>query len=421
MEDLKNFIKTLNVLYVEDEDSAREITAKMLKRFFNNVEACENGLEGYLSFQKKHANQEIYDLIISDINMPKLDGIDMTQKIREIDNEVPIIFITARHESETLIKAIQLQVLNYIIKPIDVEAMSKVIYSSCEKIFLKNTLIKKQKELEIYLNTIEKIAFVLKLDMEQNITYINDFFLKNINYTNEEIINQKLDFFNSTLVSPNLFEDINKTISAHKTWEGTIKIKPKNEDEVLYIKFMIVPIINTNISEFICIGYSNNELENEKNEIVKKMIQNIAIIKKEVHTNPAEKRNYEEEILALRQKIGFLESSVNDLTKSKSSLLNQLNAYETSALNSTDSKLNAIKKKNEENESLRKIVLILKSEKTQYQDKIKDLESFLIHKDQIIETLQNNESTLRLKIRNLELDLKKLEEEHKEKKGLFKL
>lgn len=70
---------------------------------------------------------------------------------------------------------------------------------------------------------------------------------------------------------------------------------------------------------------------------------------------------------------------------------------------------------------MRKIVLILKSEKTQYQDKIKDLESFLIHKDQIIETLQNNESTLRLKIRNLELDLKKLEEEHKEKKGLFKL
>lgn len=421
MEDLKNFIKTLNVLYVEDEDSAREITAKMLKRFFNNVEACENGLEGYLSFQKKHANQEKYDLIISDINMPKLDGIDMTQRIREIDNEVPIIFITARHESETLIKAIQLQVLNYIIKPIDVEAMSKVIYSSCEKIFLKNTLIKKQKELEIYLNTIEKIAFVLKLDMEQNIKYANDFFLKSINHTNEEIINQKLDFFNSTLVSPNLFEDINKTISAHKTWEGTIKIKPKNEDEVLYIKFMIVPIINTNISEFICIGYSNNELENEKNEIVKKMIQNIAIIKKEVHTNLAEKRNYEEEILALRQKIGFLESSVNDLTKSKGSLLNQLNAYETSALNSTDSKLNAIKKKNEENESLRKIVLILKSEKTQYQDKIKDLESFLIHKDQIIETLQNNESTLRLKIRNLELDLKKLEEEHKEKKGLFKL
>ena len=51
----------------------------------------ENGLEGYLSFQK-HANQEKYDLIISDINMPKLDGIWYDSKIREIDNEVPIIF-----------------------------------------------------------------------------------------------------------------------------------------------------------------------------------------------------------------------------------------------------------------------------------------------------------------------------------------
>lgn len=421
MEDLKNFIKTLNVLYVEDEDSAREITTKMLKRFFNSVDACENGLEGYLTFEKKYSKEEKYDLIISDINMPKLDGIDMTQKIREIDSEVPIIFITARHESDTLIKAIQLQVLNYIIKPIDMEAMSKVIYSSCEKIYLKNSLIKKQKELEIYLNTIEKIAFVLKLDIEQNITYTNDFFLKSINHTKEEIINQKLDFFNSTLVNPTLFEDINKTISAHKTWEGTIKIKPKNDDEVLYIKFMIVPIIKRNISEYICIGYSNSELENEKNEIVKKMIQNIANIKKEVHTNLAEKRNCEEEILALRQQIGFLESNVSDLTKSKSSLLNQLSAYETSALNSTDSKLNAIKKKNEENESLRKIILILKSEKNQHLDKIKDLESFLNHKDETIETLQNNESTLRLKIRNLELDIKKLEEEKESKKRLFKL
>lgn len=421
MEDLKNFIKTLNVLYVEDEDSAREITTKMLKRFFNSVDACENGLEGYLTFEKKYSKEEKYDLIISDINMPKLDGIDMTQKIREIDSEVPIIFITARHESDTLIKAIQLQVLNYIIKPIDMEAMSKVIYSSCEKIYLKNSLIKKQKELEIYLNTIEKIAFVLKLDIEQNITYTNDFFLKSINHTKEEIINQKLDFFNSTLVNPTLFEDINKTISAHKTWEGTIKIKPKNEDEILYIKFMIVPIIKGNISEYICIGYSNSELENEKNEIVKKMIQNIVNIKKEVHTNLAEKRNYEEEILSLKQQISFLENNIHDLTKSKNNLLNQLNAYETSALNSTDSKLNAIKKKNEENESLRKIILILKSEKNQHLDKIKDLESFLNHKDETIETLQNNESTLRLKIRNLELDIKKLEEEKESKKGLFKL
>ena len=64
---------------------------------------------------------------------------------------------------------------------------------------------------------------------------------------------------------------------------------------------------------------------------------------------------------------------------------------------------------------------LLYNTKSIAEDKIKDLESFLIHKDQIIETLQNNESTLRLKIRNLELDLKKLEEEHKEKKGLFKL
>ena len=46
MEELKNFIKTLDVLYVEDEESAREISTKIFKRFFNSVDSCENGLEG---------------------------------------------------------------------------------------------------------------------------------------------------------------------------------------------------------------------------------------------------------------------------------------------------------------------------------------------------------------------------------------
>lgn len=53
MEQLKEFIKSLNVLYVEDEDQAREISQKIFRRIFNSVDSAENGLEGYLQYQKR--------------------------------------------------------------------------------------------------------------------------------------------------------------------------------------------------------------------------------------------------------------------------------------------------------------------------------------------------------------------------------
>ena len=56
MDNLKDFIKTLNILYVEDELNAIEISTKVLKRFFNSVDAKENGLEGYLAFKEKYFN-----------------------------------------------------------------------------------------------------------------------------------------------------------------------------------------------------------------------------------------------------------------------------------------------------------------------------------------------------------------------------
>ena len=161
MNNLKDFIKTLNILYVEDEVSAREIFTKILKRFFNTVDARENGLEGYIAFKEKHLKNEKYDLIISDINMPKLDGMEMLEKIREIDSLVPVVFITARHEADVLLKAIELQISDFIIKPIDFDGITKVVNNASEKLFLKNTLLRKNTELELYLKTIEQKAFII--------------------------------------------------------------------------------------------------------------------------------------------------------------------------------------------------------------------------------------------------------------------
>ena len=426
MEELKNFIKTLDVLYVEDEESAREISTKIFKRFFNSVDSCENGLEGYLAYQQKYLKNEKYDLIISDINMPKLDGLDMTEKIREINKDVPIIFITARNESNVLLKAIELQVVNYIIKPLDIESISQVIYKSCEKLFLKSLFLKEQRELQIYLKTIEQIAFIFRMDINQNISYVNDIFCNTLFYEASEIIGKKLDFFQFSTTNKLIYEQINEVILNGKIWEGSVKTKTKNE-ETIHLKLIVMPIFdeaNKNIKEFICISYLTTDYENEKKELVKKMFQNIATLKKESHTNLIEKDKQSEEIEILRKYILNQKQEIKTLNEAKSSLLIQLGAYEISSLNKSNGKLDLLRKKNEEAELLRKATTKLRSEKIQLDEKITDLETTQKHNLNLIEIYKNNEVKLKSRIRGLEDIVKNLEKQRdellEEKKGLFK-
>lgn len=425
MEELKNFIKTLDVLYVEDEESAREISTKIFKRFFNSVDSCENGLEGYLAYQKKYLKNEKYDLIISDINMPKLDGLDMTEKIREMNKDIPIIFITARNESNVLLKAIELQVVNYIIKPLDIDSISQVIYKSCEKLFLKNLFLKEQRELQIYLKTIEQIAFIIKMDTEENITYINDYFCNNISYNADEIIGKKLHFLESSLADKPLYEQISQTIQSGKVWEGSIKTKTK-EEEIIHLKSIIMPIFdeaNKNIKEFVCIFYLTTDYENEKKELVKKMFQNIATLKKESHLNFVDKQKQSQEIEMLKKYILNQDQQINSLTQTKANLLTQLGAYEVSSLNQSTGKLDLLRKKNEEAELLRRTATHLKTERTQLMEKITDLETTQKHNLNLIEIYKSNEIKLKSRIRGLEDIVKNLEKQRdellEEKKGLF--
>lgn len=425
MNELTDFIKTLNVLYVEDDTAAREISTKILKRFFNSVESCENGLDGYLAFQKRNHSNENFDLIISDINMPKMDGVDMLERIREHDKEIPVIFITARNESNILLKAIELQVINYIIKPLDINKVSETIHKSCEKIFLQNMFLKKQRELEIYLNTIEQIAFITKINLDKNITYINDIFCENLGYLKEEILGNKLHIFKDDSVNILFYEQLEETISSGKIWEGIIKAKDKR-NELVYLKSAVTPIFdysNKNIIEYISISYLVTEEENNKKEFHKKILQNITAIKKDSYNITLEKEKKDEEIFLLKKYQNELENQIIVLNNNKINLLSQLEAYEKSTLNQSSGRISLLKKKNDEAELLRKAVNSFKQEKVHFLEKVDDLNNTIQHHENLIEIYKANETKLVKKIKNLEELINDLENSRlpkEEKKGFFK-
>ena len=117
-----NFSKKLNVLYVEDNKAVREMTLLILKDLFNKVIVAENGREGIEKFKDNKI-----DLIISDVTMPIMDGLEMSQEIKKLNPNIPIVILSAHNDEEFIQKANLFGVDKYLIKPLNFEALLKLL------------------------------------------------------------------------------------------------------------------------------------------------------------------------------------------------------------------------------------------------------------------------------------------------------
>jgi PleD family two-component response regulator len=129
--ELKDLSKDFSVLYAEDEESIRTSLEQYLKKLFTHVDAAEDGLKG-LSLYKERK----YDLVITDIRMPNLDGIGMLSKIKEINPEQEMIVVSAYTDPAYFTEAIRLGVTGYIIKPVNYMQMNETLYRSLSKLHM---------------------------------------------------------------------------------------------------------------------------------------------------------------------------------------------------------------------------------------------------------------------------------------------
>ncbi|WP_455755492.1 response regulator [Sulfurimonas sp.] len=96
IEQLKEKVRNLKVLFVDDEEDIREATGTFLRKFFDNVVICSNGEEGLEIYSKT----KDFDIVITDMMMPKMNGAVMARKIKDIDKNMFIVFITALRNIE---------------------------------------------------------------------------------------------------------------------------------------------------------------------------------------------------------------------------------------------------------------------------------------------------------------------------------
>lgn len=150
--DLYNYTKDLNILYVEDEQDLRNETETILESLFKSVVSTQDGQEG-LELYTKYTTQEgksYFDIILTDINMPRVDGVELIKKVYEINNEQAIIVISAHNESQRLINLINLGITNFIPKPFSRQQFSEVFIKAAQFIHLEKEKIQLAVNKELY-------------------------------------------------------------------------------------------------------------------------------------------------------------------------------------------------------------------------------------------------------------------------------
>ena len=171
-------LKDVTVLYCEDEEYLRDVTKGILESFTKKQFIAEDGAIG-LEIFKEH--QEEIDLIITDVNMPNMNGLEMAKEIKAINPNIPIIVATAFSNSEYLLEAIELGVDKYVLKPINIKKLldtmnSSLLYHELRDLYNdqlthlpnRNSLIKK-------INESQNIALLALLDIDK-FSVLNDLY-----------------------------------------------------------------------------------------------------------------------------------------------------------------------------------------------------------------------------------------------------
>jgi len=172
-----SILKNVTILYAEDEKDLREVTHQILKGFTKKQYVAKDGAEG-LELFKKYENE--IDLIITDVNMPILNGLEMIKKIKQINFNIPIIVATAFSNKEYLLDAIDIGVDKYVLKPIDIAKLLQVmsqslLYHELKDLYIdKLTNLPNRNRLKRDLNS-QDIDLMALLDIDDFST-VNDLF-----------------------------------------------------------------------------------------------------------------------------------------------------------------------------------------------------------------------------------------------------
>jgi len=122
MKELLALTQSKRVLLVEDDEDIRVSMETLFEDLFQEATVAADGQDGWEKFQAGS-----FDLVITDINMPKMDGIELLKNIRTIDAHIPVVMLTAHNDMKYVIGASQHRTSGYIIKPLTLDSLGEAL------------------------------------------------------------------------------------------------------------------------------------------------------------------------------------------------------------------------------------------------------------------------------------------------------
>lgn len=259
MKTTQDFTKECSVLFIDDVDHVRELVEKMLRRLFKTVYVAANGEEGLKVYKEKSP-----DLIITDINMPVMDGIEMIEVIRTGDIEQKIIILSAHNDHSFFEKAVNLKIDGYLIKPIDMQMLMKAVDNSARLIVQKRELEALNQQLELRVQEeVEKnsqkdklLISMLTSFLESSpnpiiayengiVTFANDRFLTLCGRTKEEMIGSSFNI-ESLLEKRKGFLHSLQELDADEMHKNKVSIKSPQGRNIFILSDSEIPAFGDN-------------------------------------------------------------------------------------------------------------------------------------------------------------------------------
>jgi len=341
----QDFLKTLTILYVEDDEKTSKGFYEILDKLFHKVILIEDGKEALDIFVESLSSEEVLiDTVISDIDLPSLNGLDLLEKIREHDESVPFLYTTGHYESEDLIRAIKLGVTEFFVKPLDVKEIITYIQKVCEKTYENSRIEHYQKEIKKYVEVIDQVAIVARIDEHTKYKQVNEFFCEVSGYKAEEIEGKEMLILKPADLSASLYKEMWTVLHAGKVWKGKLKLKAKDGEDY-YVTSSIFPLLdeeNPNNSEYISIEFITTEYEHQKRKFKKEVMYNLqetrrinTVARQKIDDLLRENKILEERLIEY-QHFDVLQNKLQMEKKRTSALNSQVKYYENQVKDSKD-------------------------------------------------------------------------------------
>ena len=256
--------KKMTLLYVENDEQVRKKNLEVLNDLFLEIIIAfdaQDGLDKFYNFN--------IDIILTNIEMPGLNGLEMAKNIFEYDENIPIIINSSDDERKIFIEAIEMGIDGYLLKPLEQECFIKILIKIIKKIKYREKIQNDITFLQQFQEFTEGNIAVSKTNLKGIITYANDEFCNLSGYSRKELIGVGHNILRDKDTQASLYVDMWHRIKYEKNrWKGIIKNRKKNGN-TYYIDLSIQPILDLdgNIVEYISHRKDISEMMSPKKQL----------------------------------------------------------------------------------------------------------------------------------------------------------